>query len=43
MNKLCKALEDNGLIEDDDGPHGAQIVLAAKPGQVGVPADKFKW
>ena len=43
MRKLCDALDDNGLIEDDDGPYGAQIVLAAKPGQDGVPADKFKW
>jgi len=43
MTKLVTALEDNGLIEDDFGPYGAQIVLAAKPGQDGVPADKFKW
>jgi hypothetical protein len=43
MRKLCGALDHNGLIEDDNGPYGAQIVLAAKPGQDGAPADKFKW
>ena len=33
MTKLCQQLQDNGLIEDDDGPWGALIVLAAKANQ----------
>ena len=33
MTKLVEALEKNGLIEDDDGPWGALIVLAGKPHQ----------
>ena len=33
MTQLAQGLEDNGLIEDDDGPWGAQVVLAAKPHQ----------
>jgi hypothetical protein len=43
IDKLVAALEANGLIEDDDGPWGAMIVLAAKPGQDNVPASEFKW
>src|SRR5210317_831761 len=31
--KLSKALEQKDLIEDDDGPWGAQVVLASKPNQ----------
>ena len=33
MNKLLVDLEGAGVIEDDDGPYGAMIVLAAKPNQ----------
>ena len=33
MTKLVEGLRENGLIEEDDGPWGAQIVLAAKPHQ----------
>ncbi len=33
MTQLVNALEKNGLVEDDDGPWGALIVLAAKPHQ----------
>ena len=43
INHLTTALHDNGLIEEDDGPWGAQIVLAAKPGQHNVPLEEFKW
>jgi hypothetical protein len=43
IEKLVAALEANGLIEDDYGPWGAMIVLAAKPGQENVPASEFKW
>jgi len=37
INKLIKQLEAQGLIEDDEGPWGALIVLAAKPHQEEVP------
>ena len=43
IDKLVDKLQDNGLIEDDDGPWGAIIVLAAKPHQEDVPWDKYKW
>jgi hypothetical protein len=33
MNKLIENLEHNGLVEDDNGPWGAMVVLAAKPNQ----------
>jgi hypothetical protein len=33
MRKLLDALEVQGVIEDDTGPYGAMIVLAAKPNQ----------
>mgnify|MGYP001801234324 CR=1 FL=1 len=33
MNKLLADLESQGVIEDDFGPYGAMIVLAAKPNQ----------
>ena len=33
MNKLLAELERQGVIEDNTGPYGAMIVLAAKPNQ----------
>ena len=33
MKKLLAALENQGVIEDNTGPYGAMIVLAAKPNQ----------
>ena len=33
MLKLLEALESQAIIEDDDGPFGAMIILAAKPNQ----------
>mmetsp|Transcript_357 Transcript_357/g.524 ORF Transcript_357/g.524 Transcript_357/m.524 type:complete len:620 (-) Transcript_357:114-1973(-) len=33
MTKLVTQLESKGLVEDDFGPWGAQVVLAAKPNQ----------
>mmetsp|Transcript_13167 Transcript_13167/g.31418 ORF Transcript_13167/g.31418 Transcript_13167/m.31418 type:complete len:1848 (-) Transcript_13167:281-5824(-) len=33
MNKLVNELEKKGLIEDDQGPWGSQVVLASKPNQ----------
>ena len=43
MRKLVENLDDNGWIEDDDGPWGAIIVLAAKTHQENVPWDQFQW
>ena len=40
---LCDRLEDNGLIEDDDGPWGALVVLAAKPNQENIPWHQYVW
>ena len=36
INKLVNALERNGLIEDNEGPWGALVVLAAKANQENV-------
>jgi hypothetical protein len=33
ITKLCKEMEKNGFIEDDDGPWGSRVVLAQKPDQ----------
>ena len=43
IDKLVDQLQENGLIEDDDGPWGAIIVLTAKPHQEEVPWHKYKW
>ena len=43
INTLLQRLEDNGLIEDDFGPWGAQIVLAAKANQEGVSYKDYQW
>ena len=43
INKLVKQLEDNGLIEDDDGPWGALVVLAAKANQEHVAWYDYIW
>ena len=33
ITKLVEGLKKNGVIEDEDGPWGSQVVLAAKPNQ----------
>ena len=43
MTKLVEALEANGLIEDDDGPWGALIVLAGKPHQEHKHWTEYVW
>ena len=43
INELIEKLEKNGIIEDDDGPWGAPIVLAAKPHQEHVHWSKYIW
>jgi hypothetical protein len=43
LRKLCNKLKANDMVEHDDGPWGAMIVLAAKPGQDDVPWFDFVW
>ena len=43
ISRLVDHLESNGLIEDDDGPFGALVVLAAKPGQEDIPWHQYIW
>ena len=43
MEKLVHALEQNGLVEDDDGPWGALIVLAAKAHQSHKHWSEYIW
>jgi hypothetical protein len=43
MQKLIDQLQKNGLIQDDDGPWGALIVLAAKHGQDDTPWHDYIW
>ena len=33
MRKLVESLDENDVLEEDDGPWGALVVLAAKPHQ----------
>jgi hypothetical protein len=43
LRKLCNKLKANDMVKNDDGPWGAMIVLAAKPGQDDVPWFNFVW
>jgi len=43
INDLVEKLEQNGLIEDDDGLWGALIILAAKPNQEHVHWSQYIW
>ena len=43
INDLIAKLEANGLIEDDDGPWGAPIVLAAKANQEHLHWSQYTW
>jgi hypothetical protein len=43
ISKPCRHLENNGLIDDDNGPWGAIIVLAAKPNQEDIPWHEHIW
>jgi hypothetical protein len=43
INELVEKLEKNGLVEDDDGPWGALIVLAAKANQEHVHWSQYIW
>ena len=43
INDLVEKLEANGIVEDDDGPWGAPIVLAAKANQEHLPWSQYTW
>ena len=43
MTDLVNQLEENGLVTDDTGAWGAQIVLAAKANQQNVKWDAYQW
>ena len=43
INELVEKLEKNGIVEDDDGPWGAPIVLAAKANQEHLHWSKYVW
>ena len=43
MRELIKKLDDNGIIEDDQSPWGALVVLASKPHQEKVDWGNFRW
>ena len=43
ITTLALKLQDNEFVEDDDGPWGALVVLAAKPNQENVPWHQYVW
>ena len=43
IKKLCNGLKHNGIVEEDRGPWGAMVVLAAKPGQEDVNWNDYVW
>lgn len=43
ITKLCDSLQENGLIEDDDGPWGSRVVLAQKPDQSHKHWSEYEW
>ena len=43
IKKICAGLKHNGIIEEDKGPWGAMIVLAAKPNQAQVHWNDYVW
>ena len=36
-------MDENGVVEEDDGTWGALVVLAAKPHQIVLPWHKYQW
>ena len=43
IQNLVERLYENGLVEEDDGPWGALVDLAAKPCQENVPWYEYQW
>ena len=43
MQKLMIRMYGNGVVEENGGPWGSLVVLAAKPHQENVPWHKYQW
>ena len=43
MRKLVERLDKNGVVEEDDRPWGALLVLSEKPHQENVPWHEYRW
>ena len=43
MRKMVGWLDENGVMEEDDGPWGALVVLDAKPHQENIPWRDYQW
>ena len=43
MRKLVERIDENGVVEEDDGQWGSLVVLAAKPHQENFPWHKYQW
>ena len=40
---MVEILDENGVVEEDNGPWGTLMVLAVKPYQGNVPCHKYQW
>ena len=43
MQNLVERLDESGVVEEDDVPWGALVVLYAKPHQENVPWYNYQW
>ena len=43
MRNLVESLDENSVVEEDDGPHGELVVLAEKPQKENVTWHKYQW
>ena len=43
LKRICEGLKHNGIVEEDTGPWGAMVVLAAKPNQHEVHWNDYVW
>ena len=43
MRKLAERLDENGVVEEDRGPWGVLVVLAAKTHQGNLPWHDYQW
>ena len=43
MLKIVESMDENCVVEEDDGTWGAFLVLAAKPHQLNFPWRKYQW
>ena len=40
---MVERLDENGVVEEDDGSWVALVFLAAKPRQANVPWNEYQW